>query len=351
MATANFSNICISGIACAVPKNVVDNDTYSSTLGDLEVKKFIENTGVKKRYVSHSKQTTSDLCYEAASKLLKHKEHDSESIDALIFISQTPDYIQPATSHILQKRLGLAKSCMCLDVNLGCSGYVYGMFLASSLIQSGAVDRVLLLVGDILRKNPVTEIKDQMLFGDAGSATIVERGENTVQGILNANGEGYTSLITPGAGTRRVLKEEESYWEITKPEMEGSEVFEFTIKEIPKIFKQFFNTFDKHIDDFDYCILHQANLFMLKHIGKKIKVQPEKLPISIDRYGNTNGASIPMTIVDLCDLENISKNVKLISSGFGIGLSWGIISFEVEGKDVLPMIYTDNYYEEAYLGK
>lgn len=133
--------------------------------------------------------------------------------------------------------------------------------------------------------------------------------------------------------------------------MEGSEVFEFTIKEIPKIFKQFFNTFDKHIDDFDYCILHQANLFMLKHIGKKIKVQPEKLPISIDRYGNTNGASIPMTIVDLCDLENISKNVKLISSGFGIGLSWGIISFEVEGKDVLPMIYTDNYYEEAYLGK
>lgn len=200
MATANFSNICISGIACAVPKNVVDNDTYSSTLGDLEVKKFIENTGVKKRYVSHSKQTTSDLCYEAASKLLKHKEHDSESIDALIFISQTPDYIQPATSHILQKRLGLAKSCMCLDVNLGCSGYVYGMFLASSLIQSGAVDRVLLLVGDILRKNPVTEIKDQMLFGDAGSATIVERGENTVQGILNANGEGYTSLITPELG-------------------------------------------------------------------------------------------------------------------------------------------------------
>ncbi|CAH8720689.1 ketoacyl-ACP synthase III [Paenibacillus thiaminolyticus] len=351
MPSALFNHILVSGIACAVPSKQMDNNNYAEVLGEEDVKKFIKNTGVVHRHVTHEKQTTSDLCYEAAKNLLAHKGYSAESIDAIIFISQTPDYIQPATSHVLHKRLGLSKNCLSFDVNLGCSGYVYGMFLSSSLIQSGAVNRILLLTGDILRKNKETNIKDEMLFGDAGSATLLERGNTTVRSLLHSNGEGYTALITPGGNTRRPLKDNESYWEITKPEMDGAAVFEFTITEVPQAFDEYFKTFDGSMDDYDYCVLHQANLFMLNHIRKKLKVDQSKLPISIDRYGNTNGASIPITIVNLCSREAVADKLKLITSGFGIGLSWGVVSFEVETKDVLPMVYSDSYFEEAYYGE
>jgi len=351
VANAIFSDILVSGIACAVPTKLVNNNICAEVLGEEEVRKFIDNTGVVQRYVANAKQTTSDLCFEAAKKLLSHKNYSEKSIDAVIFISQTPDYIQPATAHVLHKRLSLSKNCLAFDVNLGCTGFVYGIFICSSLIQSGAVNRILLLVGDIMRKNKKNNIKDEMLFGDAGTATIIEKGNTSLRSILKSNGEGYTSLITPGGNCRRPLKNNESYWDISKPEMDGSAVFEFTITEVPRAFKEFFEIFDGSIDDYDYCVLHQANLFMLKHIGKKIKVEPQKMPISLDRYGNTNGASVPLTIVDLCERKQVPDKMKLIISGFGIGLSWGVSSFEIESKDVLPMIYTDNYFEDAYLGQ
>jgi len=351
MANAIFSDILVSGIACAVPTKFINNNIYAEVLGEEEVKKFIGNTGVVQRYVAYDKQTTSDLCFEAAKKLLSHKNYSKESIDAVVFISQTPDYIQPATAHVLHKRLGLSKNCLVFDVNLGCSGFVYGMFITSSIIHSSTANRVLLLAGDVLRKNKKNAIKDEMLFGDAGSATIIEKGNTKVNCLLKSNGEGYTSLILPGGNCRRPLQDNESYWDISKPEMDGSAVFEFTITEVPRAFKEFFKIFDGSIDDYDYCILHQANLFMLKHIGKKIKVDHHRMPISLDRYGNTNGASVPLTIVDLCEREQVPDKMKFITSGFGIGFSWGIVSFEIESKDILPMIYTDNYFEEAYLGQ
>ena len=350
MANAIFRDISVSGIACAVPTKLVNNNKYAEVLGEEEIRKFIDNTGVVQRYVAHEKQTTSDLCFEAAKRLLSYMNYSEESIDAVIFISQTPDYIQPATAHVLHKRLGLPKNCLVFDVNLGCSGFVYGMFITSSIIQSGAVNRILLLTGDIMRKNKMNAIKDEMLFGDAGTATIIEKGNTKINCLLKSNGEGYTSLITPGGNCRRPLKDNESYWDISKPEMNGSAVFEFSITEVPRAFKEFFKIFDGSIDDYNYCILHQANLFMLKHIGKKIKVEPQKMPISLDRFGNTNGASVPLTIVDLCEREQVPDKMKLVTSGFGIGFSWGIVSFEIKSKDVLPMIYTDNYFEEAYLG-
>lgn len=351
MANSIFNDILVSGIACAVPAKLISNSIYNEVLGEEEVSKFIDNTGVAQIYESHDKQTTSDLCYEAANRLLMHKKYDKDSIDAIIFISQTPDYIQPATAHVLHKRLGLSKSCLAFDINLGCSGFVYGVFVASCMVQSGAVNRVLLLAGDVKRKNLKNGIKYEMLFGDAGTATIIEKGHTELKCLLKSEGEGYTSLIVPGGNCRRPPKTNESYWDITIPEMDGSAVFEFTISEIPRAFKEFFKVFNSSIKEYDYCILHQANLFMLKHIGKKIKIDSEKMPISLDRYGNTSSASIPLTIVDLCEKEQVPDTLKLITSGFGIGLSWGVVSFEVASKDVLPMIYTDNYFEEAYVGK
>jgi 3-oxoacyl-[acyl-carrier-protein] synthase-3 len=350
MANAVFNNIYVSGIACAVPKGIEKTIDYSDALGADEARKFIKNTGVRTRHFTSEKQTTSDLCFAAAECLLSKKQIKKDSIDALVFLTQSPDYFQPATSYVLHKRLGLSKECMSFDINLGCSGYVYGMYLASAMLQSGSIKRVLFLAGEAMPFNPETTIKDRMLFGHAGTASIIEVGDTQIKCLLKADGEGYTSLIIPGGNKRNPIKDVNNYYKATVPQMDGPAVFLFTITEVPEAFKEFFNIYKGSIDDYDYCVLHQANLFMLKHIAKKIKLPLEKMPITIDRYANTSSASIPLTIVDLCEREQVPERIKLIVSGFGIGLSWGIVSFEVEAKNVLPMIITEDYYKEAYHG-
>lgn len=132
--------------------------------------------------------------------------------------------------------------------------------------------------------------------------------------------------------------------------MDGGAVFEFSIFQVPRAFKEFFKKFDTNIDYYDYCILHQANLFMLEHIRKKIKLPKEKMPISIDRYGNTSSVSIPLTIADLCYRKNVKEKIKFIASGFGVGLSWGVADFIIDKRDVLPIIETDEYFKEAFTG-
>lgn len=350
MANAIFNNVYIHGIACAVPKRVEKVTDYIDRLGAEETKKFIEMTGVQQRYCVSPRQTTSDLCFVAAENLLREKQIPKDTIDAVIFLTQTPDYFQPASAHVLHHRLGLSKNCMAFDINLGCSGYVYGLYLAASMLQSHNINRILFLAGEVSRYNPNSTIKDEILFGHAGTATIIESGNTEFKCLLKADGGGYTALIIPGGNTRNPIKDINSYYKATTPQMDGSAVFEFTITEVPRAFKEFFTLYEKTINDYDYCIFHQANLFMLKHIAKKIKLPLDKMPISIDRYGNTSSASIPLTIVDLCEKEKTTDKMSLIASGFGIGLSWGVISLEVETKNVLPMIFTDDYYEEAYCG-
>lgn len=329
MANAVFNNIYVSGIACAVPKRVEKTTDYIDVLGADEIRKFTDMTGVQKRHRISGKQTNSDLCFVAAERLLSEKQIEKESVDAIIFLTQTPDYIRPATAHVLHKRLGLSKNCMAFDINLGCSGYVYGMHLAAALLQSGSIKRILFLAGEAQSYNPESKVKDEMLFGDAGTASIVEVGDTELKCLLKADGDGYPALIIPGGGTRNPINDVNDYYKTTAPQMDGTAVFEFTITEVPRAFKEFFNIYGGSIDDYDYGILHQANLFMIKHIAKKIKLPLEKMPISIDRYGNTSSATIPLTIVDLCERGQVPDKIKLITSGFGIGLSWGVVSFEV----------------------
>ncbi|MGG4396981.1 ketoacyl-ACP synthase III [Paenibacillus thiaminolyticus] len=350
MANAIFNNIHIGGIACAVPEKVEKITDYIDQLGENEVYKFIETTGVKERHCVTGNQTTSDLCFVAAEQLMKEKQIDKESIDALIFLTQSPDYFLPATSHVLHKRLGLSKNCIAFDINLGCSGYVYGLYLASTMLQGGSIKRVLFLAGEMSVGNPETSIKDVILFGHAGTATLIERGNTEMKCLLKANGEGYSSLITPGGCVRNPITDSKNYYKQTAYHMDGPDVFGFTITEVPRAFKEFFDLYGGNINDYDYCVLHQANLLILKQLARKLKLPLEKMPISLDRYANTSSASIPLVIVDLCEREQVPETINLISSGFGVGLSWGVTSFEVESKNVLPMIYTSDYYKEAFRG-
>lgn len=348
MAGYIYDDVKITGIACALPTKNVKTDEYEKYFGKKVIDDFKKTTGIESRFLLNGKQTASDLCYVAAKELLNNKGLSGEDIDALIFITQYPDYKTPSTAFVLHKRLKIKKECMAFDINLGCSGFVIGISLLSGLIHSGMLHRALLLVGDADSSHPVTEDHSlSMMFGDAGSACILEKGSGQISGLFKSDGEGYNVLISPRPGARFTNEKPEASL-LDNRQMSGEDTFLFTIKEVPKLFKQYFKTFNCTLDDYDYCVLHQANLFILNHIAKRIKLPKEKMPVSIDKYGNTDGASIPLGIVDLCEKLDTDKELKLLVSGFGIGLSWGVAGFTIKVQDVLPVIFTDEYFEEGF---
>ena len=352
MASSVLSGVKITGLACAVPSHVDSIYDFSDSFGLENVEKFIATTGVRERRFVSDNQTNSDLCYEAAEKIIAHKGYDKSSFDAIVLVTQTPDYARPATAHVLHARLGLSKDCAAFDINLGCSGFVYGVQIVSSMVIAGGMKRVLLCCGEAHTcLSPTDNKATSMLFGDAGSAMIIEAGDDTMHCLLKADGKGYQTILTPGINARIKVDLNNLEYDDIKETMDGSGVFEFSIIQVPKAFKEFFKTFECSIDEYDYCVFHQANLFMLEHIRKKIKLPVEKMPISMDRYGNTSSVSIPITIADLCSRENTKDEIKFICSGFGIGLSWGVLDFTMNKEDILPVIETDNYFKEAYTGK
>lgn len=347
MLSKEFCGIKVSGLACAVPDNKVMTDSYKEYFGETVVNKFKHATGIESRYISDGTQTTSDLSFVAADALMKKKGLTGEDFDAVILVTQTGDYKIPSTSYVLHKRLGIRQDCLVFDINLGCSGFVNGIYIIAGLIESGTINRALLLVGDSDTNHQITDDTSfTMMFGDASSATIIERGEGIVRGMIRSDGEGFNTLITPIPGARfpGINTSEEAG---LKKKMDGDDVFLFTITKVPRLFKEFYKAFDCEPDVFDYFILHQANLMIINQITKRLKVAAEKVPISLTEYGNTDGASVPVGIVDLCEHLEGEHKLKLITSGFGIGLSWGIVSFDIDSSDVMPMIFTKDFYEEG----
>lgn len=347
MAIDYIKNVKISAVCCAVPKDKLTAEDFYKYLDKDSVDRFVKDAGVKQKFYSKNRKTiTSDLCFEAAEEILKKKNINKESIDALIFISQTPDYVLPTTSSILQYRLGLSENCMAYDVNLGCSGYVYGLHLAASKLQSGYLKRVLLLVGDTGDGISSTPHLNDLLFGDCGSATIIEYEEGApgFRFDLQTIGKGFKDI-----GATTGLR----YAYVGCPafdpsiHMDGLAVFTFSITKVPKQFKSFLEAFNMSIDDYDTVLFHQSNKSMLDVITKKIKVNSSKVPISLDRYANTSSATIPNVMCDYYGNNNEDKKVAIIMSGFGIGLSLGIVDAYINPKDIFPIISTDITWDEG----
>ena len=335
MSKAAFEGVKVTGLACAVPKNV---DYICNYAGTFNVERFVKSVGVEQRRIASPNQCSSDFCYVAAEKLIEHKQYSKNSFGGIIMVTQTPDYRIPATSHILQYRLGLGNDCVAFDINLACSGFVYGLLVAASMVKSGTLDRVLLCCGEVQ--------------GDAGAAVIVERGSDTIKTLHKADGSGYQVLMCPGLNGGRVRIDYEHVrdeYNRVRQMMDGPATFEFAIKKEPELVKEYLEIFNETLDDYDYCVFHQANQFILEHTRRKLHLPKDKMPISIDRYGNTSLASIPLTIADM--RQRIEKDsIRLITSGFGAGLSWGVAGFSMETKDILPMIETDDYFKEAFTG-
>ncbi len=348
MALFSIPHIRISGMAACVPRNREHNSEYH-WISKKERDLFRNTVGVEVRRVISNGTTTSDLCQFAAQRLLADLAWAKEEIGLLIFVSQTRDYLIPATSGILQDKLGLPKSTITIDINQGCSGFVYGLSIISSLMNSTGIRKGLLLVGDISSLN--TSYRDKSthpLFGDAGTATAIELSEQAPKMSYNLEGDGsgYDAIIIPDGGVRNGLSKKSFDYRRygngihrnnLQVALDGVRVFNFSLREVVPNLRTLLTFTDRTIDSVDYIVFHQANKLINETLRKMLKIDPSKIPYSIQKYGNTSSASVPLTMVSELGKELTSKKINLLLSAFGIGLSWGSVLLETE-KIICPEV-------------
>ncbi len=333
MTTAILSGVSLQGVATCVPDKVFDNIKDSDNFDPQEVKKVVTIAGIKQRRVVDDNTCSSDLCLKAGKQLLERLEWSPDSIDTLIFVTQTPDYFLPGTASLLHRDLGLPMSCAAFDVGLGCSGYPYALWLASMMIQTGAARRVLVMHGETA--SLFTYPGDRataLLFGDAGSATALEReGDDSWGFSLHSDGQGYRDLMIPGRGFRdpRPEDDRDNYLH-----MNGANLFNFTIQKVPLLIQDTLTLMDKNIDDIDAFIFHQSNQFMMLHIARKVGLPAEKTPIILGKYGNSGGPSVPLTMTQHYADKKLEFDETAMLLGYGVGLSWGSALLKVKPETV-----------------
>lgn len=333
MASSTFEGVRIAGVASAIPRRRLAFDDLASRLGETDASRISAAIGIRSRHVARGGLCASDLCAAAAERVLGDLGWAPESVEALIFVSQSPDYVLPATSCLLQDRLGLSTACASLDVSLGCSGYVYGLWLASSLLASGAVARALLLVGDtVSRRVAAEDHATYPLFGDAGTATALERAPGAPPACfeLGTDGGGARHLIVPAGGSRHPARAEAGQAPTDESlHMDGAEVFAFTLREVPPMVRRVREAAGWAPDAVDAYVFHQANRMMLQHLTKKMRLPPERVLLDMEEFGNTSGASIPLALTHGLAEALVEREQRLVLAGFGVGLSWGAAAVTV----------------------
>lgn len=343
MALSTLHNVRFAGMASCVPHRILDNvrDCPPSQRSDRE--RLVRNIGIQTRRICPEWQTFSDLAFVATEKLLAELQWQREEIDALIVVTQSPDYLIPATSIILQDRLGLPHSTIAFDVNLGCSGYPFGLHLLGSMISAGGVKKALLLVGD-----KSANVKDP-LFSDAGTATALEFDVSAppMQFDLNSDGSGHRAIILPAGGHREpfnvqhLIPTRDEHGVLHSPAdliLDGPAVLSFSTQRVPSAVQRLLEYAQLDKEQVDYFIFHQANRMINETIRKKLGLPVEKVPSSLHDLGNTSGASLPITMTARLHEQLSNGKHKLLLGGFGIGLSWGNALLDIEGAKLPAMI-------------
>jgi len=352
MALNTIKNIKISGVSVAIPTQKIPVTFYNDTFGEDTILKFIETTGVKSVCRAIPEQTASDLGFEAANNLINKKNIDKEEIGILLFVSQKPDFRSPSSSFLIHNRLGLNKSCLCMDINLACSGFIVALQTIHTLLKNSDAKKALLITADTSHKTLSPFDRTMiMLFGDSGSAILLEKTDSNIEThfTIKSDGKRFKSIITPsGAYRNQNAPNERVAWSdgILRSDydthMKGMEVFEFSLTDVPKLFKEFLIELNKTPVDYDYFTLHQANLYILKQISRKIKIPMDKIPISLDRFGNNSSNSVPLVLADHFSAVKPQK-LKLFMSGFGAGLSWACADIIIDTEAILPILQTDAF--------
>ena len=338
-------NVGIRGIACAVPRRRLTEDALAAQFGPKDAKRLTKSTGVLERRVTRS-LCTSDLCVAAAEALMRDLCWEPASISHLIFVTQTPDYFIPATACIIQDRLKLPTTCAAFDVNLGCSGYPYGLWIAAKMMEPG--QRALLLAGDITFKISKDDRATIPILASAGSATALEYDSQAptpdMAFSLGTDGSGYRNIIVEAgrcrvplsAETTKIVVDEQGNKKSREHlHMNGAEVFAFSLREVPDLITRTLALAKWEQGFCDDFVFHQANRFMLEHIAQKLDLPPEKVPMCLEKFGNTSSASIPLALHSqrLDQMRGSSRHYLL--AGFGIGWSWAACALTF-GPIVVP---------------
>ncbi|HGE72009.1 TPA: ketoacyl-ACP synthase III [Candidatus Poribacteria bacterium] len=342
----SFKSAKISYIEYYLPEQILTNEELQTLYPRWSSEKIYSKTGISTRHIASQDECASDLGYRAAYKLFNQSNIKPEDIDVLIFCTQTPDYCLPTSACILQDRLGLPNSCASFDINLGCSGFVYGLSIAKAYICSEMARNVLLITADTYSKviHPLDK-SVRTIFGDAGTATIISSNDGIAEigsFDLGTDGSGYKNFIVPTSGFRipkssetSIEKEDESgnIRSLDNLYMNGSNLFSFTLDAVPKTIEQLLQKVNLNLSDIDWFIMHQANRFMLRHLTEKLNIPEIKVPICLEQYGNTVSSSIPITLRD-CQKNGLFKNGDLLMLiGFGVGYSWGSVLLKWMGED------------------
>ena len=376
MTKSIFHNVKISGIKTVIPENYIDIDDEINFF-DNNPKKLTRAKnmmGYGRRYLADKNTTVVDMAVDAAEKLLKEMNYDKSNIELLIFVNQKPDYREPSDACIAHGRLNLEKFCAATDILLGCSGYVYGLWNAMSLIASGAVKNCLLLAGDIASYGiPPNNRKSAQLFGDAASATLLEYTDEDMPSffVMGTDGKGWDKIIAPFGGIRLPLNKEafdlkvedvnNNCWSCSQPMMKGEDVFKFSIEVAPEIIKNTLELANKEQNDVDIFAIHQANKQIVETIASKAGLPPEKAPWeTFTKYANNSTNSVATVI---CDRLQGKKPKNVVMCAFGIGLSWGSclvdlsktynggISTYIASKTHLPRQEQINYWIKYFKGE
>jgi 3-oxoacyl-[acyl-carrier-protein] synthase-3 len=346
-----INGVKVRSISSCLPAFTLDMQSFAAQYGEIEVAKIIKTTGIRCVRVAKDGVTSSDLCLSAAQKLIKEESLNTDRIDGVVFVSQTPDYIIPQTSHLIQQRLNLRESTLCLDIRLGCSGYIHGLLQSAMLVQSGACDTVLLLSGDVTTSfiNPLDRAC-RMVFGDAGTATVVERGESSMVFAIYSDGLGAERLIIPAGGARKprnVLTEaavevEDGNWRSENDLfMDGIEIFNFALKRVPALLHEVAEMAGWDKNQIGTYAIHQANKFMVETIRKRAQIEAHRMPIDVEKYGNTGPASIPLLLSSVGQMrQSEGRLTSSVLAGFGVGLSWGAVACQLDQTKIIePFAY------------
>lgn len=341
MVKAVVDGVRFAGFRSAVP---VDRHSFlnnSTPFTREEAEKFCASTGVRERRILPPHLCASDLCVTAAEGLLEQLGWEPRSIDVLIFVSQDADYNLPATACVIQKHLNLSTDCAAFDVNLGCSGFVYGTWIAARLLSGIVMEpgrgRALVLCGDTSSRHLRPDDRSTLpLFGDAGSATALERDETAGRFFVVAgtDGSGASHIRIKAGGRRDTLvptatprdqAEEKRLFRDSRLHLNGAEVFGFTLKAVPPLVREVLRHAGTTVDAIDWCVMHQANKFMLDHLRKKIGFSEERFVVDMEAFGNTSSASIPLAISHRLSADLSTNRRRVLLAGFGVGWSWGAL--------------------------
>jgi len=331
-------NTVVSNIEYYLPGKILTNQKLEKQFPEWNAEKIEKKTGIRERHIVKENETALDLGFKAAEKLLKN--YDKEKVDFLLFCTQSTEYYLPSGACILQDKLGLRTDIGAFDYNLGCSGFVYGLAMAKSFINTGIANNVLLITSETYTKHIHLKDKSNLtIFGDGAAATIIEKSEK--EGIfefsLGTDGRGYSNLIVPTGGLRKRFnanaKEIDDGSGSIRTEnnlyMNGPEIFNFTIEAVPVVVSQCLAKNKTNLEEIDYVIFHQANKYMIEYLRKKIKIPKEKFYINMLYTGNTVCATIPIALKDCLNNKIIKTGDKVLIVGFGVGYSWGATIIEI----------------------